>query len=65
MTRLLHAVKLVTVLYDAYKMITLFCCKNQNSDKTVGLNNLAAGQRYATFNATSDYFKDTGHTVTV
>jgi len=23
-------------------MITLFCCKNQNSDKTVGLNNSAA-----------------------
>jgi len=27
---------------DAYKMITLFCYKNQNSDKTVGLNNSAA-----------------------
>ena len=29
-------------LEDAHKMIKLFCCKNQNSDKTVGLNNLAA-----------------------
>ena len=39
---LLHVIKLVTLLEDAYKMTTFFCQKNQNSDKTVGLNNSAA-----------------------